>query len=207
MYQFSFSKDAAMSAGSSPFISEGGAYAGNLKGVKAVYGKGDSRSAGLEFGLTTPQGDASFLSIYCTKRDGSPSPQGEAMVSAMVAIARIQFQGPVGLEQVAQALEGKAMGLVLQKVLQMKSDGVSETFKMDVKQVYHGGNMKTAKELYANAPAEDVAKLVASLTVRDDRKKASSYDPAGGGYGVQTAAQGGNHSPAGAPAFDEDLGW
>lgn len=207
-FAFTFDKESAQSAGASPFITECGAYAGNLKEVKAVYGKGDSRSAGIEFGLTTPQGDASYLSLYVTKRDGTISPQGLAMLNAMVAIARIQPPAGSPLEVVAQMLEGKAMGVVLQKILQMKSDGVTETFKMDVKQVYHGGNMKTAKELYIQGGlAEEVARLVSTLTVKDERKKTSSYAPAGGGYQTNdphTQQGAGNQGAAG---YDSDLGW
>lgn len=205
MYQYNFSKDSAQSSGASPFISEGGAYAGNLKGVKYVQGKGDSRSEGLEFGLTTPQGDASFLSLYVTKRDGSVSPQGLAMLDAMVAISRLQPPVNSTLETLAGMLEGKAMGMVLQKVLQMKSDGVTETFKMDVKQVFHAGNMKTAKELYTQgAPAEEVARLVASLTVKDDRKRGTTQ--AAPAYQQQASHTHGG-GPEQPPAYDADLGW
>lgn len=200
-FTFTFSAEAAQNAGASPFISECGAFAGTLSGVKATYGQNGSQSAGLEFAFNTPQGDAPFLSLYVTKRDGTESPQGFAMMCAMVAITRISLPNNATLEQVAAQLEGKQIGLVLQKVLQMKGDGVTETFKMDIKQAYLPANRCTAKELYAKQPAKDVDALLATLTVRDNRTQR------GGQQGQAGTTQGGQNTQQQGGAVDQDLGW
>lgn len=200
-FAFNFSAEAAQNAGISPFINEGGAYAGTLTEVKATHGQNGSQSEGIEFGLSTPHGDAPYLSIYVTKRDGTINNQGYAMVCAMLAITRCQVPQNASMAQIAELLNGKPLGLVLQKVLQMKGDGVTETFKMDVKQAFLPANGCTAKELYAKAPAKEVNDMLATLTVRDQRNHAR------GGQATQQAQGGGQTQQNTAATVDQDLGW
>lgn len=202
-FSFNFSAEAAQNAGASPFISECGGYAGTLTEVKATHGQNGSQAEGIEFGLSTPQGDAPFLSIYCTKRDGTINNQGHAMICAMLAITRCQVPQNANMAQIAALLDGKQIGLVLQKVLQMKADGVTETFKMDVKQAFLPANGCTAKELYAKVAAKEVADMLATLTVRDQRNQNRQGGQQQGGQGGQGTQQ--QHQAA--QQVDQDLGW
>lgn len=204
---FQLNKEAACEAGSLPFISETGFYGTRITEAKYVFGKEPSKSQGLEFAVTSPQGDARFISVWFVGKDGNTSASGFNMINAMMAITKVQAVTQVqrGDASYAPELEGKEIGMVLQKVLTSKADG-SDSYKFELKQVAHAQTQKTAKELYAQAPAEAVAKLLASLTDRDDRKKGQQHQ---GGYGQPAGgpAPAGNAPGNAAPAYDSDLGW
>lgn len=185
-FVFQFNQQAAMAAGSLPFISETGAYVGDIKEAKYVFGQNGSKSAGLEFAISTPEGEARYLAIYFQGRDGNTAQSGYDLINAMMGINKLQGLSQVqrGNESFAPELEGKKLGFILQKCLITKNDG-SDSYKFEIRQVFHPGTRKTFGELVENKPAELVDKLVATLKDKDQRKKGQQT---GGGYGHQQSA-------------------
>lgn len=196
-FVFQFNQQSAMAAGSLPFISETGAYVGDIKEAKYVFGQNGSKSAGLEFSISTPEGDARYLAVYFQGRDGNTSHSGYDLINAMLGINKMQgfTQVQRGNDSFAPELEGKKLGFILQKVLTTKNDG-SDSYKFEIKQVFHPGTRKTFGELVENKPAELVDKLVATLKDKDQRKKGQQQS---GGYGHQQGAGDGWGEPNNGP--------
>ncbi|ATM78814.1 hypothetical protein CRN79_24605 [Serratia fonticola] len=223
---FNFDPELAKKAGVGTSISENGAYEGAIISAVYTFGKDGSQSQGLELSLDSNGSRANYLRINFLGRDGEPT-FGMGLISALLWAAGIksaqpvQVQGPEGAEWHNQALEGKNVGLVLQKTLYTKQDG-GDGYKMEVRQVFKPGTKKTYAEHAENAPAEAVDKLVATLKDRDERDPNAGKTPTHTGgqshanpYAQQTtqtsklqqaAANRQNHAAQQAvPDFDDDI--
>nr|WP_231566291.1 MULTISPECIES: hypothetical protein [unclassified Serratia (in: enterobacteria)] len=184
---FNFDPELAKKAGAGMGITENGAYEGTIISAVYTFGKDGSQSQGLELSFDSNGARANYMRINFLGRDGEPT-FGMGLISALLWSAGInsaqpvQVQGTEGPEWHNQALEGKNVGLVLQKTLYTKQDG-GDGYKMEVRQVFKPGTKKTYAEHAENALAEAVDKLVALLKDRDER------DPNAGKTSTHTSGQ------------------
>lgn len=192
MQMFQYDQAAGVKAGVSEYISESGAFVGKLS-TKWTSGKNGSQSQALELSIVAPEGRANYLSIWYKKKDGQPNNSGVGMINAIMGILKLKTisQAQNGADYICPELEGKVIGLVLQKILQTKQDG-SDTYKFDIKIPFHPETRKTLKELLENSPAATVDKMLETLHDKDERTPfklmdASQYQQAGGGYNKMQA--------------------
>lgn len=166
---FQYNQESALKAGSSDYITESGAYAGKLS-TKWIKGKSPSLSESLELSLTAPEGKANYLSIWYKKKDGTENAGGIAMINAIMGLTKTNGLTLVkrGDDEICPELEGKEIGLVLQKVLQKKQNG-EDTYKFEIRLPFHAQSKKTLKELLSNQPAATVAAMLETLHDKDER--------------------------------------
>jgi hypothetical protein len=224
---FNFDPELAKKAGAGMGITENGAYEGTIISAVYTFGKDGSQSQGLELSFDSNGARANYMRINFLGRDGEPT-FGMGLISALLWSAGIksaqpvQVQGTDGPEWHNQALEGKNVGLVLQKTLYTKQDG-GDGYKMEVRQVFKPGTKKTYAEHAENAPAEAVDKLVSLLKDRDERDPNAGKTPSHTGgqshanpYANQTTHQSKLQQAANnrqnqamqqqaAPDFDDDI--
>lgn len=169
---FQYNQESALQSGASNYITEGGAYAGVITEAKYVFGKNGKQSAGIEFTLSTDQGEAKYLSVWYQKSDGTCNQYGYNLIQAMMGLVRSGTLTQVsrGEYSVAPEFEGKKIGLLLQKILTSKLDG-SDSYKFEIKLAYLPSTKQTLKEAINKEPAVVVDQWAASLTVKDERKK------------------------------------
>lgn len=190
---FQYDQSVAITSGASNYITEQGPHAGTIAEAKYAFGKNGSQSQGLEFTLSTPNGEAKYLSVWYQKKDGTVNQGGYALIQSMMGLCRLNTltQQPKADYFIAPEFTGKAIGLLLQKVLTSKMDG-SDSYKFDVKAAFLPTTRQTLKEAINKEPAVVIDQWAASLTVKDERKK-----------GQQQAA--GYHQYDEVPAsFDDD---
>lgn len=192
--------DAAMKAGATAGITETGAYEGDILSAVYEFGKDGSQSQALVLSLDADGQKANFLRINFLGRDGSQT-FGMGLVSAIMWATQVrnaqpqQRQGQNGTEWHLPALEGKRVGLFLQKVLTTKQDGSGDSYKFEVRHVFQPGTRLTYKESSEKTPAETIATLERTVKDKDDRKPhdqsrggwGAPNQPTGGGWGDQNA--------------------
>lgn len=169
---FQYDQESAITSGASNYITEGGAYAGTIVEAKYVFGKAPKQSAGLEFTLSTDQGEARYLSVWYQKADGSVNQYGYALIQSMMGLCKLNTlsQQQKGEYSIAPEFTGKQIGLLLQKILTSKMDG-SDSYKFEIKLAFLPQTKQTLKEAIGREPAVLVDQWAASLTVKDERKK------------------------------------
>lgn len=169
------SAEAALKAGSSAGISETGAYEGIITSAVYEFGKDGSQSQALVLSLDADGQKANFLRINFLGRDGSQT-FGMGLIAAIMWVAQVkdaqaqQRQGPNGPEWCLPALEGKRVGLFLQKILTTKTTDGSDSYKFEVRHVFQPGSRLTYKEFTDKTPAEAIATLERTMKDKDDRK-------------------------------------
>ncbi|MGY9986507.1 hypothetical protein ACTM13_04005 [Citrobacter freundii] len=187
------SAEAALKAGSSAGISETGAYEGVITSAVYEFGKDGSQSQALVLSLDADGQKANFLRINFLGRDGSQT-FGMGLIAAIMWAAQVkdaqaqQRQGQSGPEWCLPALEGKRVGLFLQKILTTKQDGSGDSYKFEVRHVFQPGSRLTYKEFTDKTPAEAIATLERAMKDKDDRKP---HDSSRGGWGAPTHSGGG----------------
>ena len=169
---FQYDQESAITSGASNYITEGGAYAGTIVEAKYVFGKAPKKSAGLEFTLSTDQGEARYLSVWYQKADGSVNQYGYALIQSMMGLCKLNTlsQQQKGEYSIAPEFTGKQIGLLLQKILTSKMDG-SDSYKFEIKLAFLPQTRQTLKEALGREPAVVVDQWAASLAVKDERKK------------------------------------
>ncbi|HED3851540.1 TPA: hypothetical protein R4217_000360 [Enterobacter soli] len=183
---------AALKAGSAAGISETGAYEGDITSAVYEFGKDGSQSQALVLSLDADGQKANFLRINFLGRDGSQT-FGMGLIAAIMWVAQVknaqaqQRQGQNGPEWCLPALEGKRVGLFLQKLLTTKQDG-SDGYKFEVRHVFQPGSRLTYKEFTEKTPAEAIAALERTMKDKDDRKP---HDSSRGGWGATSNNNGG----------------
>lgn len=171
--KITFNDELARTAGAGG-ASETGAYSGIISSAIFTCGR-DSQSEAMEFSIDSDVGKINYLRINFMGREGQPLKHGTALINAIMGLIKIKqlnavevVNGEGEVELHCKELEGKPIGLVLQKVLYTKNDG-SDGYKFDPKQVFSANTRKTYKEAIDNAPAEAVDKLLAVLKDKDER--------------------------------------
>lgn len=182
---FQYNQESGIKAGVSDYINESGAYVGKLS-TKWVKGKAPSLSEALELSLTAPEGKANFLSVWYKKKDGTENAGGIAMINAIMGITRVNNLTLVkrGNDEICPELEGKEVGLVLQKILQTKLDG-TDTYKFEIRLPFHPQTKKTLKELVDNQQATSLPAMLENLHDKDERTKGGQHQS----YQPQTSLQ------------------
>lgn len=178
---FQYDQSAAVTAGVSNFLTEGGAHIAVITEAKFVQGKNGKKSAGLEFSISTPQGEASYISVWYQKADGQCNQFGYAIVQAMLGLTGLQnlVSTQRGDAHYAPGLEGKQIGLCLQKVLTKKQDG-SDSYKFDIKIPFNPTTRQTLKEFVERTQPKVVDSWLSSLTDKDDRSRVTTTTAAAG---------------------------
>lgn len=169
---FQYDQESAITSGASNYITDGGAYAGTIVEAKYVFGKAPKQSAGLEFTLSTDQGEAKYLSVWYQKADGTVNQYGYSLVQSMMGLCKLNTltHQAKGDYSIAPEFTGKQIGLLLQKILTSKLDG-SDSYKFEIKLAFLPQTRQTLKEALGREPAVVVDQWAASLTVKDERKK------------------------------------
>ena len=169
---FQYDQESALTSGASNYITEGGPYVGVIAEAKYVFGKNGKQSAGLEFTLSTDQGEARYLSVWYQKADGSVNQYGYALIQSMMGLCKLNTlsQQQKGEYSIAPEFTGKQIGLLLQKILTSKMDG-SDSHKLEIKLAFLPQTRQTLKEALGREPAVVVDQWAASLAVKDERKK------------------------------------
>lgn len=186
---FTFDAEAAKKAGTSAMINETGAYEGVILHAHYSFGT-DSQSQTLELGFESNGLKANYLRINFVNREGEPT-FGMDTVSALLWAAGVreaqpqQRQTQEGMVWALPAIEGKAVGLVLQKELRTKTTDGSDTYQMNIRHVFQAKTRLTYAELADKAPAEAIDKLM--LTLKDaDKRQPAAVNGAPGARGVPT---------------------
>lgn len=223
---FAWNADAAeqaKKAGSTGAISDTGAYEGVITSAIYSFGRDDSQSQALELSFDADGVKANFLRINFIGKDGQQT-FGMGLISALMWAAQIkqaapqQVPTPEGFEWHCPALEGKRVGLFLQKILRTKDDG-SESYRMEVRHVFQPGTRRTYAEHADNAPAEAIAALEKTMKDRDDRARNAPHSgshgsaPRSNPYGTGNPYERQNgipqsrlqQRPAAEPDFDDDI--
>ncbi|MDR7940348.1 hypothetical protein RIU82_10395 [Enterobacter soli] len=186
------SAEAALKAGSSAGISETGAYEVVITSAVYEFGK-DSQSQALMLSLDADGQKANFIRINFIGRDGSQT-FGMGLIAAIMWAAQVkdaqaqQRQGQNGPEWFLPAIEGKRVGLFLQKILTTKQDGSGDSYKLEVRHVFQPGSRLTYKEFTEKTPAEAIATLERTMKDKDDRKP---HDSSRSGWGASSNNNGG----------------
>lgn len=168
---FTYNQEQAIKAGNSSFIAETGAYICRI--ISAEYVQSQSGALSLELTVETKEGlRGNYLSIYYQGKDGSPLQSGHNMIQAIMGVTRVaeltrQFKDN---KAYAPQLEGKYIGLMLQKVLRTKQDG-SDTYGFQILCPFFHNTQKTLAEHLENKPAERIKWLIEHIKDKDDRKK------------------------------------
>jgi hypothetical protein len=171
MYTLSYNQESAEKAGGNEYISEGGPYVIRIE--SAVYKKAKTGTKGIEFSVVTKEGlKSNYITVYYEKANGEKIKSGEGVLSAMMGIMGLKGLTSIkkGEDEHCPELEGKTMGLFLQKVLKLKTDR-SETYGFDIRVPFHPKTKQTLKEILANAPATVIDNFTASYKDKDDRKR------------------------------------
>lgn len=170
---FQYDQAVAVTSGASNYITDGGAYSGQIVEAKYVFGKNGKQSAGLEFTFQSDAGsEAKYLSVWYQKADSTVNQYGYALIQSMMGLCRLATlsQQSKGDYQIAPEFTGKKIGLLMQKILTTKNDG-SDSYKFEIKLAFLPATRQTLKEAIDKSPAVAVDNWASSLTVKDERRK------------------------------------
>ncbi|AOE41972.1 hypothetical protein BEE12_16180 [Pantoea agglomerans] len=193
--------EAAKTAGTGTGISETGAYEGVITSAVYQFGKEGSQSQALEISLDCNGQKANYLRINYMGKDGKPT-FGFGLISAILWATQVkqalpvQESTPEGVIWKCPALEGKRVGLFLQKGLYTKQDG-SDGYRFEVRHVFQPGTRRTYSEHSANEPAKIIDTLCETVKDKDDRQPVAGGQRGGWGQPTQPT-----HSGWGAPNPD-----
>lgn len=204
---FNYNQEAAASAGASSYITESGAYTGKI--LTAVYViSGQKKTQGMEFSFESKEGQtANYLTVYYAKADNTPLQGGINMINAIMGCANVQSMSSASRtvgqvqENYAPEIEGKPIGLLLQKVLYSKNNG-EDGFKFEIKLPCFASNGQTIQEKAEAKPASRVAKWAATITDKDDRTNKAQQQ---GGYQQPASQQSAPQHSEPSIEFDDDI--
>lgn len=164
-----FNQEAALKAGGSDFINEGGAYALTITTAKYISAKTGSK--GMEFEVKTDAGQtAKFLTIYYQKADGTTINGGYSTLCGIMHFLKLQglSMQNAGDASIAPELSNKKVGMFLQKVLYTKNAG-GDGYKFDIRAPYNPVTMCTVREEKDGKPATTISNWVNAYQDKDDR--------------------------------------
>ena len=171
---FSYNQEEAVKAGVSNFVSESNAYAGKIVSAEWIVSS-QKGTKGIELSFETDEGlRANYLTIYYQKSDNTML-TGSKMLNAIIGCVRGDALTSKGINQqngetkyFCPELQGKVIGLILQKVLYTKQDG-SDGYKFEIRIPFIPQTGKTLGEQLGNKDAQAVNKILSTLTDKDDR--------------------------------------
>lgn len=178
-----FNQEAAMKAGGSDSLQDGGAYGVTI--VSAKYISAKTGSQGMEFEIVTDSGQkAKFITIYYKKADGSIINSGYSTLCGIMFFLGLQglSMQNAGADSFAPELAGAKVGMFLQKVLYTKNDG-GEGYKFDIRAPFKADTLHTVREAQENKQPSAIQNWINSYQDKDDRKPMAQ--PANtGGFGA-----------------------
>lgn len=184
MTVMTYDQESAAKAGGGDFISEGGAHVCTI--LEAKYIEAGTGSKGIEFSVQTDDGlKGNFIKVYFAKAAAPGQPQepikgGQSLLNAMMGITQAQAltarQGQDG-EYYCPELQGKKLGLFLQKVLYSKNAG-GDGYKFDIVVPFNPVDRKTMREILDNKPAQTIDRMQSSYKDKDERNQGQA--PQGG---------------------------
>lgn len=165
-----YDQNEGMKAGGGDFITEGGPYICQI--TEAKYTTAKTGTMGIEFSIKTQEGlSARFITVYYQKGDGDIVKGGHSLIHALMGLLQIQgittAQNQDG-EQYCPELQGKKVGLFLQKKLYTKNDG-SDGYKFEIAVPFNMADRRTLRELIDNKPAQTIERMQASYSDKDER--------------------------------------
>ena len=172
---FQYNQDMAAQAGQGGYVNETGAYNFEITEAKWVVSS-NKGTFGMELSVESDQGlKANYLSIWYAKSDNAPIAMGQNMIQAIMGCAGIQQLSSMNKNDytVAPELQGKNIGLVLQKILKTKVDG-TDTHSFDIKLPFISQSGQTIQERNSGAQAEGVAQMISWLKDKDERTQGTS---------------------------------
>lgn len=167
-----FNQDAANKAGGDDFIQEGGAYIVTIEEAKCVTAK--TGSFGIEFTIKSDAGQsAKYISIYYQKQDQSIINGGYSTLCGIMyflGLAGLNFSQE-GSETYCKELQGKKIGLFLEKRLYTKNDG-KESYSFGIRAPFNpdASNKLTVKEATDKSTPSSIDNWTASYKDKDERK-------------------------------------
>lgn len=180
---FQYNQDMASQAGQGGYVNETGAFNFEITEAKWVVSS-NKGTFGMELSVESDQGlKANYLSIWYAKSDNSPIAMGQNMIQAVMGCAGVQQLSSANKSDytVAPELQGKKIGLVLQKILKTKQDG-SDTHSFDIKLPFIAQSGQTIQERNTGAQAESVTSMIGWLKDKDERTQGQQQQ---GGYDQQ----------------------
>lgn len=170
---FSYDQAQAVTAGVSNYVNDSGAYGGKVLTAEWV-ASSQKQTKGIEFSFETDDGlKANYLTIWYQKAGGEPL-SGSKMLNAIMGCCKVSnltskvVNYPDGTKYFCPELEGKALGLILQKVLYTKNDD-SDGYKFEIRIPFIPQTGKTLAEQLGGKGALTVNKILSTLTDKDDR--------------------------------------
>ncbi len=215
---YNLQKDKAIAGGKiggGSFIKETGGYVGKILHAKEVVAT--TGSVGIELAFKSDDGlEANFLTLYTYNVKGEEL-WGLDKVNALMTCCKVKALTPTNAtieeydftakSEIKKAvilyseLTNARVGLILQKELFLKTSG-EESDKVAYYSAFNADSKQTADEIMEGKAAERMEKTLATLTDKDNRKKASKGQAASHGtdndmdYGPETG---------GMTDFDDDI--
>lgn len=197
-----YNQEAAVKAGGGDHVSDGGAYVVTI--TEAKYEKSAQKKTDcLVFAVKTDDGlTAQYLRVFFAKapsvegQAGEPIKSGVSMLNAMMGLSRVTGITAVDRKDKGwhcPELEGKKMGMFLQKVIYSKNDG-SQGYKFEIVVPFNPVDKKTMREIVENKPAQTIDRMLASYKDKVE----------GGNNGASSVA--GNTGVSGGTGYADDPG-
>lgn len=187
-----YNQESAVKAGGSDHVSDGGAYVVTI--TEAKYEKSAQKKTDcLVFSVKTDEGmTAQYLRVFFAKaptvdgQPGEPIKSGVSMLNAMMGLSRVTAMTAVNRGDKGwhcPELEGKKMGMFLQKVIYSKNDG-SQGYKFEIVVPYNPVDKKTMREIVENKPAQTIDRMLASYKDKVEASNNASATASTGSTGV-----------------------
>lgn len=179
-----FNQEEANKASGSEYLQNGGAHIVTIISNKFV--KAKSGSTGLELCGQTSSGEkVNYLTLYFEKSDGSTIAGGRNAIQAIMGLCNIpqisQAQIPNTTDWHVPELNGKTVGLFLQKKLYTKNDG-NDGYSFEISLPFHPQNKATMRELSESKQPAMVDKMESNYKDIDERKQSTPQN-SGGQFG------------------------
>lgn len=178
-----YDQEVGKKAGGSDSLSEGGAHICTITSAICVQAK--TQTHGIEFEVVTDGGQkARYLTVYYLKADNTQVAGGQSMLNAMMGLTNNSGLSYAQANRDGESvnyipeLEGKKIGLFLQKKLYTKNDQ-SEGYSFEIKVPFNPVDGKTLREALDNKPAQTIERMSNSYKDKDERKAAQSNTQSG----------------------------
>lgn len=144
--------------------------------LEAKYVTSSGGAESIEFSVETDdRKKANYLNVYCMKKGGTTNQYGINTLNAIMGCAGVQQLTTKMINahtHIAPELTNKRVGLVLQKTLKTKTNGL-DTYSLDIILPFIAQTRQTLDEQINELPAQTIDKKLATLQDKDERKRAS----------------------------------